>query len=362
MSAHAGFRSRPWRAWMAVLLVGASCPSAAQEGAAPPGAFSWKEEKDAAAGRSAWLLRYEDPGDKRQNLAIRICPEAGANLFSCVLGETELLRTPENLKELHSGMGTPILYPTPNRIRNGRFTFEGREFRFRDDGKTHIHGLVIRAPWKSDPPRLEKGGVAVRMWIDFEPGAPHYERFPFRHRLSVDFLLGARAVRITFTVDNRDGQKLPFGFALHPYFRILGEREGTFLRVPARSRMEATPDLLPTGKLLSLDGAPFDLRRPRSLSELDLDDVFWGVTPAEAPGYEARDAGIRVDLPASEHFTHMVVYTPKGKPFFCMENQTCSTDAHNLHAKGLSEEAHLLVVEPGKSMSGWVEYRPSWIR
>jgi aldose 1-epimerase len=169
-------------------------------------------------------------------------------------------------------------------------------------------------------------------------------------------------VRVRFTVDNRDTQKLPFGFALHPYFRIPGDRDKTTLRVPARKKMEATPDLLPTGQLLSLDGAPFDLREGRPLSDLALDDVFWGMTPDRVPGYAASDAGIRVDLPASDAFTHMVVYTPKGQPFFCMENQTCSTDAHNLHARGLVAESHLLVVEPGASLTGWVDILPSWIR
>ena len=50
----------------------------------------------------------------------------------------------------------------------------------------------------------------------------------------------------------------------------------------------------------------------------------------------------------------MVVYTPPGRPFFCMENQTCSTDAHNLYSKGLEKEAHLLIAGQGKKVSGWV--------
>ena len=32
----------------------------------------------------------------------------------------------------------------------------------------------------------------------------------------------------------------------------------------------------------------------------------------------------------------------------CMENQTRSTDAHNLYAKGLEKEAHLLIAEKGR--------------
>src|SRR5262245_41292924 len=47
--------------------------------------------------------------------------------------------------------GHPILFPFPNRIRNGRFTFEGREFRLplNDSTKAHaIHGFTPRNPWR----------------------------------------------------------------------------------------------------------------------------------------------------------------------------------------------------------------------
>ena len=60
-------------------------------------------------------------------------------------------------------------------------------------------------------------------------------------------------------------------------------------------------------------------------------------------------------LEASELFTHSVVYTPAGQPFFCVENQSCSTDAHNLYARGLEKEAHLTVLPPGASLSAYIE-------
>jgi len=51
----------------------------------------------------------------------------------------------------------------------------------------------------------------------------------------------------------------------------------------------------------------------------------------------------------------MVVYTQQ-PAFFCVENQTCSTDAHNLYARGLKDISHLLTVRPGSKDTGWVHY------
>lgn len=147
---------------------------------------------------------------------------------------------------------------------------------------------------------------------------------------------------------------MPFGFGIHPYFNIIGTRKETYIQVPAQAHMEAIA-LLPTGKLEPLEGSPYDLRRPASLENVFLDDVYWGMQSKSPANWESRDKGIKVTLNASEQFTHMVIYSPKGEPFFCMENYTCSTDAHNLLAKGFKKQSHLLIVEPGKIIQGQVK-------
>ncbi len=48
-----------------------------------------------------------------------------------------------------------------------------------------------------------------------------------------------------------------------------------------------------------------------------------------------------------------------GRPFFCVENQSCSTDAHNLYAQGKQELAHLVILAPGQSLNAWVEFTVS---
>ena len=120
------------------------------------GPFAWEEAKDPASGWTTWTLRFEGEGSNPTPMILRLCPDAGANVYSFRFGDVELLRSPAELKGLATGGGgIPILYPTPNRVRGGRFTFEGRDFVFRDDGQNSIHGLVLRAPWRSEPPVFE---------------------------------------------------------------------------------------------------------------------------------------------------------------------------------------------------------------
>ncbi|MHB1318245.1 MAG: aldose 1-epimerase, partial [Anaerolineae bacterium] len=73
--------------------------------------------------------------------------------------------------------------------------------------------------------------------------------------------------------------------------------------------------------------------------------------------YAALDK--KLTLFADDFFTHSVVFTPTERPFFCIENQSCSTDAHNLYAQGLQEAAHLTILEPGESLSASITFQVS---
>src|SRR2546425_5750621 len=318
--------------------------------------FNFEVEVDSKTGWKLIVLKYQDPADSKRDLEARIAPDAGSNLYSLKVGGTELLIQPPELSLLPgSRYGFPILYPTPNRVRDGRFTFDGVTYSFPpNNGKNFIHGLAHSLKWEAGTPSADAEGAKVTTSVDWNPDLPAYKLFPFVHRVSMTYSLGRDGVRMQFSVHNQDQKRLPFGFAFHPWFQILGSRAETYFHVPARKHME-TVELLPTGKLEDLDGKPYDLRKPVSLEGLKVDDVFWGMSPDKPPSFEFRDKGIKVTLAASKEFTHMVVYTPPGRPVFCMENQTCSTDAHNLYAKGFEKEAHLLIAEKGKTVSGWVK-------
>jgi len=320
-----------------------------------PQLFSAAVQRDPQTGWNIAVLKYTQPENATRNLEARIAAEAGSNLYSLKMGGTELLVQPVEWGTTPSlRYGFPVLFPTPNRVRDSKFTFGGQTYMYPANERTHfIHGLVHKLPWKAGAASADAKSASMETTLDWDSSQPDFKLFPIKHRLSLLFTLDAHGVKLTFTVDNQDTKRLPFGFAFHPWFQILGDRADTYLRVPAQKHMEAE-NLLPTGKLTDLAETPYDLREPVSLEILKLDDVYWGLTPDRVPGYEARDKGFKVSLGASPEFTHMVVYTPPGKPFFCMENQTCSTDAHNLYAKGLEKEAHLLIAEKGKKVSGWV--------
>ena len=308
--------------------------------------------------RTGWdIVRLVGPGRTQGGQTVaEFMPQQGSNLFDLVVDGTDYLfgQAPAGGAAL---LGTPILYPMPNRVRDAQFTFAGRTFRFQpNNGPNFIHGLVRDQQWQVEGAQATDHSVSVKTYIRFEPGTSIYSLFPIRNTLELVYTLTPGAIRFDFTLRNDDAeQRLPFGLAIHPYFPVLGPRESVRILVPAQKWMEAE-NLLPTGRLIDLAQGPADLREPVSLAQLNLDDVFWGMTESNPSVIYYDSLGLKLTLSASAFFTHAVVYTPVGRPFFCIENQSCSTDAHNLYSRGLKDEAHLAILEPGESRSEWIQF------
>jgi aldose 1-epimerase len=222
-----------------------------------------------------------------------------------------------------------------------------------------IHGLVFTEPWKFTKPVVTSTGVSFKTSIIINKTSSLFEGFPFPCVLTLEYKLYSKGIKVTYTVKNTGLSELPFGFALHPYFNRLSGTDKTTISVPAKSWMESPNDtLLPTGKLVNVTGKPYDLRRPQPLSHLNLDHVFTDLAHYQFATINYKTHHIKVILKTSPEFTHVVVYTGHQKAV-CIENQTCSTDAHNLYARGLIKESHLLIIKPKLSHSGFINYEIS---
>jgi glucose/arabinose dehydrogenase/galactose mutarotase-like enzyme len=311
------------------------------------------------------IFPYENPKTgsktytlKQSNTVVRVSPSNGANVFSIKVAGIEYLIMPPDMHDFFGLFyGTPVLYPTPNRVRNARFTFEGKEYTLTPNlPPDRIHGLVFDADWEVVRTETTKTSAAIQVELDFREGTKLYEEFPFPHRIVLTIEVKADAIRWEYEVDNTEGtDPVPFGFGLHPNFIYQGAREDTYVTIRASHKMEAV-DLFPTGRLIPASELDHSLEGPISLQGRNFDDVFWGLQSNEPAVISFRDKDREITLSSSESFSHVVLYSPEW-PVFSVEHQTSSTDAHNLHAAGRVEEASLQICPPGETRSGWVEYR-----
>lgn len=315
-------------------------------------------------------LSYQDSAHPERSLTLGIAPELGSNMYRLRVGTHDIIYCDWELLRRKDFTGNFVLWPLPNRIRDKRYTYQGQTYSLeqvvRPQGNAVlIHGLVFDRPWQYEQPVITPDGASVTTYVDIDESAPYYQSYPFPSRLSLTYRLTHSGVTITYHVHNKGTRDLPFGFALHPYFSLLSGKEGTLVSLPADTVMEADDELLPTGRLFDVNKimyAMYDLRTPTPVGHLKLDHVYTTLHKNTPAVISYTKQGIQLQISGSDDFTHIVLYTPAdGSPFFCLEHQTCSTDAVNFHQDpALHDVAHLLEVHPGETSSGTLHYTLSF--
>jgi len=305
--------------------------------------------------------------DKATNSQAYLIPACGNNCFRFTQmmhnQQVDIIESPPNLEILSENLttyGNPILFPFPNRIRRGRFIFEGKEYSLslqnHNDGEGNwIHGFVCKRPWRVEEcGESEELGAYLRCSFDSTEFPEIGEQFPFPFLITVTYSLKDGILTFDADMKNIGNGNMPVGLGIHPYFRApLGADSSAadcIIRVPANKQWELI-EKLPTGKILPVEGR-YDLRSPQILEGLRFDDVFTDLIFEDDVTRTILDdtnAKIRVIVEADALFREIVVYTPP-RPSICFEPYTCATDAVNLHAKGV--DAGLRILKHGETLHG----------
>lgn len=281
------------------------------------------------------------------NLTAYINPEDGMNVFKLCHDETEIVSYQEERAKSGAAYGIPILFPTPNRTKDGIFTFEGQSY------AAKMHGIARKACFKIEEAAANASKATIMGSLMIQKDTVFYTEFPFVCALTVQITLTKEGLQYHYEVENQDEKRLPFGFALHPFFNKINDETKVWLW--AESVMLKNEDYIPNGQTQLVKGTVYDLTKEKKVSELALDDVY--MTLSERPSAILTFEGFQVIMESSEDFTHIVVYTPKNQAFFCVEPQTCATDAINLYERGEKEVSGLIVLEPGERSCGEVTFK-----
>ena len=300
------------------------------------------------------LFKPEEISSEKSGHRVRakILPRLGANLVSLEVDGRELLYfSKERFLDDEFYSGCFNMFPTVCRLHDCQYVFQGKKIKQRKHGKdVFIHGLV-----RDEEFSVARKDEELTCTIEMDENHPVYEGYPFPCRFSLKYRLLDRGLEVQFDFENRGNRDAPFGYGLHPFWRMEGSRTQKFIKVPCQYLMELK-DLIPTGELTPVEGTELDLRSYRCLEGITVDNLFWGTLPGENLSLEFRDSRLRLVLQTSEEFSHMVVYTPPGEPYACLENYTCAPNAPNLHSDGKQEISGLKVVSPGENFSGWIRF------
>lgn len=245
------------------------------------------------------------------------------------------------------GMASFPLLPWANRLRNGRFTLDGRTVQLPPHpalGPHAIHGLGWGRAWQV----ASQSRRRLVLELAHDGSGPWPYAFSARQIYSLD----AQGLRIDMSLRNRGTERMPAGLGHHPYLPHERHGTGTRLKAHVQGMWESDAELLPT-RLSSAHPAVRALCSGMQLQAFDLDNNFTGF------GREAEvlwPDGDRLFMQSTAPMDYFVLYCPQGEDIFCMEPVSNCTDWLNL-PPDTNVGGHLL--EPGQTLQGSLSLQPA---
>jgi aldose 1-epimerase len=155
-----------------------------------------------------------------------------------------------------------------NRISNGAFSLDGVTYQlYKNDGDHNLHGGrhgFDKKIWKAES-YTDRDGIFVRFELKSPAGE---EGYPGKLKAAVSYGI-SKTNEVLVDYDAKVDAPCPINLTNHAYFNLAGEGKGNILSHEAAifssSYMEVDSVLIPTGRLLPVDGGPFDFRKPKPI-------------------------------------------------------------------------------------------------
>jgi aldose 1-epimerase len=245
-----------------------------------------------------------------------------------------------------------VLIPFPGRIKAGAYTFRGAAYQLEcndREGPNAIHGFLRSSLWRI----TDQSRSHVQFSVDFD--AQSHMGYPFSLHSELTYTLADRGLTSAYRICNVGDCTAPVAAGFHPYFAAgEGPINDWTLQLPFTGMLEFE-NLIPTGKILPVDGTAFDFRSPRKIGATQLNTCFVnpiceqdGITRVRLSGDDGKTTIIWTD----SALNYVVLYSgdplpePHRRNSLAVEPMTCGSDGFN------HPEWGLISLEPGASTSG----------
>ena len=241
-----------------------------------------------------------------------------------------------------------VLAPWPNRVADGRYTFDGVEHQLPVDevprGNT-LHGLAGWVVWSVAAHTDTRARLTCTL--------PAGRGYPTSLDLVVTYDLGDDGLRVTIEATNVGAARAPYGTGHHPYLTVGRRLDECELTLPA-SAYSPMDERGHPGHVVPVAGTDLDFRIPRLIGSTQVDHPFTALGAAAgevsvvlrdpASGREVRLVSDAATFPWVHAFTGDD-HGARARESLAVEPMTCPPEA-------FGSGTDLVVLEPGDSHRG----------
>ncbi len=237
------------------------------------------------------------------------------------------------------------LFPFPNRLRDGKYSFEGKDYQFPINEKwsqNNLHGFL-----KDYIPLAEVIGansntpsLLTRYSYD---GSREY--YPFPADILVEYIFESSAeLKVTFTVINKGTGSMPVGVGWHPYFTVGETIDELEMLFPPCEQVLIDERMIPTGV-----NEPYTkFNAWKKIEKTELDTCFvpaMGALEEVSVKLWSSKLNFGIEVWQDKNFGFIQVYTSPDRKSIAIEPMSCNINAFQ-SKDGLS------VLTAGESFSG----------
>ncbi len=249
-----------------------------------------------------------------------------------------------NLKKTFKGCS---LFPFPNRIADGIYSFQGKKFYLpvnNADENNAIHGLVYDREFEIVGQMSDDNSCSLVLQYQ-SPAVT--EGYPFNYKLQQIYSWKKnKGFECTTKIENISDCEIPIGHGWHPYFKVgNGSINDLALQFPGAQILEVDHRKIPTGGKKQYT----QFNRKQQIGDTQLDNCFqlessdhYATILLSAPqknfGFEIRQEV------GKGKYNFLQIYTPPERRSIAIEPMTCAPDAFN-------NKMGLITLASGESIS-----------
>ena len=285
--------------------------------------------------------------DNKTGNGFSLVPDFGATLLELNFKGKNILDSYKTPEQLASGdwSKSAILFPFPNRLNDGKYSVNGKNYQFPINEKARnnaLHGLGFNQNFKVKNIITQEDFASISCVYQSEG---ENEAYPFSFLFEIIFTINNEndfKVEMKFT--NHSSHAIPVGLGWHPYFDLGNETDENWLLLPECMEVMVDDKMIPTGEKKVFE----EFKKIKKIGTRSLDTCFElknkkGIKKILLKGSLGKltywqEAGDRL-------WNFFQVFTPPFRKSVAIEPMTCNIDAFN-------NQDGLVMLESEKTLEG----------
>ncbi len=248
--------------------------------------------------------------NSEKNTYAKIDLNLGGSLQELILDGKAIISS-KDILPYEESFASSILFPFANRIENGSYSFNGKDYQLKInkiEENNALHGLVFDKTFELLHCVADKHEAMVHVRY-IEKGEPL--GFPFKYVLNLSYVIKNDSLELNVEVKNTDEFAFPFTIGWHPYF-LSSDLANSYLNLDCSKKIFVNDQKIPTHE--------GDISFPQDfqISNTTMDDCF--KINNNQLCFKTPDYKLNFSFLAKENYIH--IYIPPNRKSIAIEPQS----------------------------------------